>query len=71
MPGNQVRRGSEQPDRGRWMPWDSGAEKIGDLAPLVTSVHRGRAHYNEDDSRPPILQTTSKCLDVTGCTDRR
>ncbi len=26
------------------MPWDSGAEEIGELAPLVTSVHRGRAH---------------------------
>jgi len=44
MPGNQVRRGSEQPDRGRWMPWDSGAEETGGTTPLVTSVHRGRAH---------------------------
>ena len=66
IPGNQVRRGSEQPDRGRWMPWDSGAEKIGDIAPLVTSVHRGRAHYNDEDSSPPIWQTVSKWSDETG-----
>ena len=69
MPGNQVRRGSEQPDRGRWMPWDSGAEKIGDITPLVTCVHRGRAHYNEDISRPPIAHTISKCSGETGCTE--
>ena len=45
LPGNQVRRGSEQPDRGCWMPWDSGAEEIVELSLLVTIVHRGRAHY--------------------------
>ena len=28
LPGNQVRRGSEQPDWGLWMPRDSGVEKI-------------------------------------------
>ena len=45
LPGNQVRRGSEQPDRGCWMPWDCGAEEIVDFSLLVTFVHRGRAHY--------------------------
>ena len=28
LPGNQVRRGSEQPDWGLWMPRGSGVEKI-------------------------------------------
>ena len=40
LPGNQVRRGSEQPARGLWMPRDSGAEEIGELADVKTTVHR-------------------------------
>ena len=40
LPGNQVRRGSEQPDRGLWMPRDSGVEKIGGLASVITTVHQ-------------------------------
>ncbi len=59
-PGNQVRRGSEQPDRGCWMPWDSGMEEIGAQAPSVTSVHRGHAHLHGRWGNPPILQTISK-----------
>ena len=47
MPGNQVRRGSEQPDRGCWMPWGSGAEKTGVKSALMTNVHRGHAHQLE------------------------
>ena len=68
-PGNQVRRGSEQPDRGCWMPWDSGAEEISELALLVTSVHRGRAHYPGIPGSPPIRHTISKCSGGTDCTD--
>ena len=40
LPGNQVRRGSEQPDRGLWMPRDSGVEKIDGLASVITTVHQ-------------------------------
>ena len=40
LPGNQVRRGSEQPDRGLWMPRDSGAEEIDESADVETTVHR-------------------------------
>jgi len=40
LPGNQVRRGSEQPDRGLWMPRDSGAEEIDESADVKTTVHR-------------------------------
>ena len=40
LPGNQVRRGSEQLDRGLWMPRDSGAEEIDEFADVKTTVHR-------------------------------
>jgi len=43
-PGNQVRRGSEQPDWGLWMPRESGAEKIGVSTDENTTVHQRRAH---------------------------
>ncbi len=52
MPGNQVRRGSEQPDRGCWMPWGSGAEKTDVKSALVTNVHRGHAHQSTTDYFP-------------------
>ena len=66
MPGNQVRRGSEQPDRGCWMPWDFGTEKAGAALSLMTSVHRGHAHYSGIPGSPPILHTISKCFLFTG-----
>ena len=52
MPGNQVRRGSEQPDRGCWMPWGSGAEKTDVISALITNVHRGHAHQFTIDCIP-------------------
>lgn len=66
LPGNQVRRGSEQPDRGCWMPWDFGTEKAGAAFSLMTSVHRGRAHYSGIPGNPPIWHTISKCSLFTG-----
>ena len=53
LPGNQVRRGSEQPDRGLWMPRDSGAEEIDEFADVKTTVHRWRAHYLLSCILPP------------------
>ena len=40
LPGNQVRRGSEQPDWELWMPRDRGAEKISGTTFVNTTVHR-------------------------------
>ena len=65
-PGNQVRRGSEQPDRGCWMPWDFGTEKAGAALSLMTSVHRGHAHYSGIPGSPPILHIISKWALLTG-----
>ena len=66
LPGNQVRRGSEQPDRGCWMPWGSGVEKISILFRLMTNVHQGHAHHVGISSRLPILHIILKCSTDTG-----
>ncbi len=60
MPGNQVRRGSEQPDRGCWMPWGSGAEKTDVKSVLMTNVHRGHAH----NLQLVVIQTAHFAYDI-------
>ena len=49
-PGNQVRPGTEQPDSGPRVPWDSGVEEVRGAPDGETSVHQRLSHFH---SSPP------------------